>query len=344
MGRNVDLTDNGKIFFHEGISDTSGGGPFKVTFQLTPAGLTANRTILVDDQDGLLQGLAEGTGWPVTKGGTGLTSLASNVMLAGSGSSPMTLISAPTTHNQALFYDGDDGQIKWTILDLTGVEVTTARNLSDATPGIYASKLGSELRFRNIVSGGNGVTVTQGASAITVGFDSSALTLASSNITGTFPFTKITGTVPVTQGGTGFTSIANNELVVGASSTVGKLAAPTLSGQRLTWNGSAMAWERMVDVASGHIDFPIAQTYYLSIYWPYAANVDSISVKTAAGTCSYQLLADSTTLSSGSVSSTQANTTLTSKTIAVGQQLKLALSSLSAVSSFQFSIKFTRTT
>lgn len=340
-GRIITINEGGELRFQETAANAVGQTQYTATIKLN-GDLTANRTLVIGDSDGVVQGLQPGTGWGVTKGGTGLTAIANNVLISGSGGDTAKTITAPTSNNQALLFDGTN--IMWAPLDFTGVSNTTARNLDTINPGVYASQLGTELRFRTIV-GSTGITVTQNPSTLGLSIDQTAIILPSSQVTGNFAFSRITGTVPVTQGGTGFATIAANQLIYGnGTNTVGVVSAPTASGQRLVYNGSTPVWTSMQDTLGGHIDLPLAETYNLNLKFPFNASIDSISIKTGTGTLTYQLLCDSTVASSGTASTTQSDVTLTSKTIASGQAFKLALSNITSVSFLAFSIVLTRTT
>lgn len=337
-GRIITINEGGELRFQETAANAVGQTQYTATIKLN-GDLTANRTLVIGDSDGVVQGLQPGTGWGVTKGGTGLTAIANNVLVAGSGGDTAKTITAPTASNQALLFDGTN--IAWSALDFTGVSNTTARNL-DANPGVYASQLGTELRFKTFLAG-SGISLTNGASNITIGMNQASIAITSAQVSGSFPFSSITGTVPVAQGGTGATTLSSGHLLMGSgTSAVTWIAAPTTAGQRLTWDGTTYAWTVLKDSIPGFIDLPIPETYNLELSFPYNCSVDKFLAQTGSGSLTYQLLVAGVQIASGTATTTLSTTTLSGKTITAGQTVQLALSNVTSVSNFSFSAQTTR--
>lgn len=332
-GRILKITDGGILRFYE----TNENGTFHVDI-VVPGDLTANRTLILDNKDGVVGGLGVGEYYDVPQGGTGVNTLAAGGLLFGNGTGPVQQAPTPTVDATALFWDGILDEYSWAPIDFTGTEATTARNISLDQPGPYVHKLGSELRFRNIL-GGTGMTVTQSDTALTIGYDANTFTL---------PGSQLTGSVPATRGGTGQTSIGARQILVGnASGGWDKLAAPSAPGMVLQSNSlnSAVVWDkpRLKEHESGEIKYPETDDYILCLSFPYAGSLDKLTTKTAQGSLTYTYLCNGITIATGTATSTKTSVTITGKNVAVGDQIVLLVSNvLNSCRDFSWTLEFAR--
>ena len=101
---------------------------------------------------------------------------------------------------------------------------------------VQNSSSSATLTFLSLVAGA-GITLTA---------TSESITIASTGSGGT-----ISGIVPVSEGGTGLSAIASNDILLGSGSDVlNLLAAPTSSNQFLYFDGNQIAWSPFVIQAS----------------------------------------------------------------------------------------------
>jgi len=333
-GRSINTS---KVVFIEDSSTVPvGERPKTVTIEIDGNDITQDRVLRIADVDGYLTGLLPGTGWGTSQGGTGLTSWAKDTFAVGSGTNPVYLTNAPQNHGDMLFFDKDlTGKWQSAPMDLSGIEATSARNINATSAGFYSSKLGSELRFKNIAVTG-ALTLSNDPSVITIGFDQTSLTFTPS---------QITTTIPVSKGGTGRTTYANNGLLIGGpSDTIAQLPAPTAPGQILVSSDTSMTWtaQSKDDGFPGGLDYPTNGVQVINIKWPYAVTLKEFVGATQSGTLSAILLKNNEALGTLNATTTVTSSSLVGKTLAAGDVLKLTLASVSNVSRFDYTINFTR--
>jgi hypothetical protein len=118
---------------------------------------------------------------------------------------------------------------------LGGIKV--GANLSIDGTGVLSATGGSgTVTSVNLTAGSSKVTVSGGpitsSGSITVDVDTTQMDIST-----------MTGTLAATHGGTGLsTTTANGVLIGGASNTISQVAAPTASGQVLSYNGTNVTW------------------------------------------------------------------------------------------------------
>jgi hypothetical protein len=151
----------------------------------------------------------------VPKGGTGLATIPTNAILIGNGANAMIPLPLPVTANQVLTWNG--GDYVWTtpvVNNNTGTVTSVT-----ITPG--PSGLVSVI--------GNPIT---SSGTYTIDVNESA-----------FNLNNITGTLSVAKGGTGTTTFTSKGLLYGnGAGALQTVAAPSSSGQVLSYNGSTFAW------------------------------------------------------------------------------------------------------
>lgn len=107
--------------------------------------------------------------------------------------------------------------------------------------------------------------------------------------------------------------------------------------------GSAV---NQVEEISGHIETVEDKTYVLSLAAAYAAAIESLTIKTASGTCTAKVTIDGvdvTGLTGVAVSSTEATANASgANAVAVGNTVALVISANSAGADLTFSLKMTR--
>lgn len=334
-GRNVNLTDGGKLIFHE----SQATGNFTAT--IITDDLSAHRIIRIADSDGVIQGLEPGTGWPTSKGGTGLTVVPLNNLLAGTGDEAMKLIGAPTEHNTTLTWDGVLEEFRWVPFDYSGLEVTTATNILNdpAYPGIYSHKTGSQLAFKNLEPL-MGIKLTALPSKVQIEVDLDTLEVTGDNIV---------GTIPPSAGGTGLSVIPDNSILVGGPGNTVVALAPSAPDQYFYYNEAGdVVWGNISYVESNtfQIDYPQARTYYLELRSPYVMNLQAVThlyESEVAGTSSISwMLTNGLTTTSTIASSNSLTTTGVSLGVAVDGRLSVTLSNIVNVRTIAISIKYRR--
>jgi hypothetical protein len=151
----------------------------------------------------------------VPKGGTGLSTIPTNAILIGNGTNAMIPLPLPISANQVLTWNG--GDYVWTtpvVNNNTGTVTSVT-----ITPG--PSGLVSVI--------GNPIT---SSGTYTIDVNESA-----------FNLNNITGTLSVAKGGTGTTTFTSKGLLYGnGAGALQTVAAPSSSGQVLSYNGSSFAW------------------------------------------------------------------------------------------------------
>lgn len=330
-GRTLNITSGGKIVFHESNAD----GNF--TASIIVDNLTDHRTIRIADGDGVLQGLEPGQGWSTTKGGTGLTLVPDWNLIVGTGNEQMRLVDAPTTHNSALIWDGVIGELTWTPINYTGLEVTTARNYlsGGTTPGLYSHKTGSQLIFKNLAAG-TGITLSGQTDRVQIAVNASALSIASS---------QLSSVVPVSKGGTGLASIPSNALLRGTGTdTTAVISAPSVTGTVLAFDGSSVDWKYPVtqETFSGEIAYPENRVYRLSMKWNNKGTIKNIRYISNGGSCNAEFRVNGTIIGSQVfVDGTQQDMAV-SHAINVSDALNLIISNVATTSVFAFSIDWER--
>lgn len=343
-GRTITINNGGKLVFQE----LGALGMFTGTITLNGGNLTGNRTYTLPDQDCVLGGLAPGEVWSADLGGTGLHGAAKDCIPVGSGGPAMYLTNAPQNHMDMLFFDKIVTN-KWQSapMDLSGIEATTARNLT-TTFGPYSSKLGSELRFKGFAVSGNLLSISESNTQITIGLNLGVINIPSSQITDNIDLTnKVTGVLPVGNGGTGLNSVSDKQMLVGnAQGGYKVIPAPTSSGQYLRSNAdnTGLSWQNvtLVEPFTGEIVSPIARTYNLSNNWGYNAKIDSVTIKTITGTASFNFFAANRIAGTGNVTTTKQILQIGGVALNAGDDFTLTLSNLAGCSGIAFTVNMTR--
>ena len=130
-------------------------------------------------------------------------------------------------------------------------------------------------------------------------------------------------------------------LAVGASDVSG-LAAVATAGTYASLTGT---WS-FVDSLSGLIEFPDNQDYIVGLNMPFAFTVNTMTTISASGTCTLVTKKNTTAITglSNSVSTSQSVTTATAGNVfAVGDDVRLTVSSNASCERMAFCMKFTRT-
>jgi len=164
--------------------------------------------------------------------------------------------------------------------------------------------------------------------------------------------TDISGVLPVANGGTGLDTLAAYRLIAGGTTGTGdvqQVGAGT-SGQLLTSNGAAALPSfqalTVTDCISGIIQYPEAQDYVVWINVPFAITVQTMTTRCSTGTCTLTAKKNTTAITglANSVSTTEVTNTASSGNVfAVGNDLRLTVSSLSGAENVWFNVKFERT-
>lgn len=165
----------------------------------------------------------------------------------------------------------------------------------------------------------------------------------------------VTGVLPVANGGTGDASLTAYAPLFGGTTTTGPVQSGTVgtAGQVLMSNGAGtlptMQTMATVDCICGLIETPQAKDYVVCINVPFAFTANTMSAKTSVGTCTLVTKKNTTAVTglSNSVSSAQSVTTATAgNSFAVGDDVRLTLSSLGSGAStpqnLSFCLKITR--
>jgi hypothetical protein len=269
-GRKIKVPNGGSIEFAEDSTLGTNKGTLKVT------NLTSDVVYTLPNKSCNLGGLGPGETYPVSSGGTGLSSISLGRIPYGSNGETMLLSPAPTTENTFFGWDGFTLRYSPITIGPNGEVNTLASTGTGAR--VNRSKLGSEIQLRSLKSG-NAMTITQGQDEIV--FDVN--------------FSAFTGTIQPAQGGTGISSITQGDLLVGAAgNTYGKLAKPGNGLRVLRSNQQNTAYEwadprtfdsGLTDVWSGQIDLPDPSiTYSIHTYVPYRFRLSQITHGFKAGT------------------------------------------------------------
>lgn len=331
-GRTITLPNGGSIVFQESNST----GDFAATIIVDD--LTANRTIRIGDADGIIQGLLPGQAWPTDKGGTGLTNVPANALLVGTGQNPMGILLPPSEHDMHLHWDGVLNRLDWAPIDFSQVyESTTARNLNSTMPGVYSHKLGTELRFRNIVAG-NGVNVTEQTDRIVLSFNAASTTV---------PVTSITGVLPPSKGGTGLSNIADKGILVGSAGGVAQIAAPSAANLYLRSNATNTGFEwstvTLRETYGARFEYPAAKTYTINLNWAYACRVINMSHRVGAGTLTVNVMSNTTVVGpTMNVTTSKVTSDFSNVTFQPGDEIKLVVTATSNPSDFDFAFVLER--
>jgi hypothetical protein len=147
----------------------------------------------------------------VASGGTGATTFASNGLLAGNGTNPVSAIAVPSTAGTVLTWNGSGYEWDTPVVNPTGLTSV------GITPGAGLVVTNSPL-----TANGN----------IGISIDTTQLSL-----------NNFAGTLNVTTGGTGATSFTSNGILIGnGTGAIQQIGAPTTAGQVLSWDGTEFAW------------------------------------------------------------------------------------------------------
>jgi hypothetical protein len=202
-------------------------------------GTNANQVVYTDANNLLISTST----LPVNLGGTGLSSIPSNGVIIGNGSSGITTV-VPSTTGQVLTWNGTAWTATVPTAISTGVVGTSNANgisisnnvislsPADATnPGIITTSTqtiaGAKTLTGDLIVNGNLTNASLTASKV-------VFTDASKNLSST-------GIVGVTQGGTGLSTIPLNAVMIGNGNSGIATVSPTTTGQVLTWNGTSWA-------------------------------------------------------------------------------------------------------
>ncbi|MEN9386072.1 MAG: hypothetical protein RLZZ185_813, partial [Bacteroidota bacterium] len=202
-------------------------------------GTNANQVVYTDPNNLLISTST----LPVNLGGTGLSSIPSNGVMIGNGSSGITTV-VPSTTGQVLTWNGTAWTATVPTAISTGVVGTSNANgisisnnvislsPADATnPGIITTSAqtiaGAKTLTGDLTVNGNLTNASLTASKV-------VFTDASKNLSST-------GIVGVTQGGTGLGTIPTNAILIGNGTGSLSTLTPSSSGQVLTWNGTSWA-------------------------------------------------------------------------------------------------------
>ncbi|MHA8107372.1 beta strand repeat-containing protein [Aquirufa sp. 5-AUSEE-100C1] len=208
-------------------------------------GTNANQVVYTDANNLLISSST----LPVNLGGTGLSSIPSNGVMIGNGSSGVSTV-LPNTTGQVLTWNGTAWTATVPTAISTGVLGTSNTNgisisnnvislsPADATnPGIITTSAqilaGAKTLTGDLTVNGNLTNASLTASKV-------VFTDASKNLSST-------GIVGVTQGGTGLGTIPTNAILIGNGTGSLSTLTPSSSGQVLTWNGTA--WTATVPTA-----------------------------------------------------------------------------------------------
>lgn len=127
-----------------------------------------------------------------------------------------------------------------------------------------------------------------------------------------------------------------------SASNVSGLAAVATAGTYASLTGT---WS-FVDSLSGLIEFPDNQDYIVGLSMPFAFTVNTMTTISASGTCTLVTKKNTTAITglSNSVSTSQSVTTATAGNVfAVGDDVRLTVSSNASCERMAFCLKFTRT-
>lgn len=117
-----------------------------------------------------------------------------------------------------------DNGVEWRVIGagVLGGEINTASNIGAAGVGVFDSKLGVDLRFRNINAGSSKITVTDDGANDEIDIDVAEANLSLANFGGLLDLTsQVTGTLPFGNGGTGLAALGTGlqQLRVNAGAT-----------------------------------------------------------------------------------------------------------------------------
>ena len=277
VSRNIIAPSSSKAY----IVDNQSNGAVVVKGAATTGATIATNTAALVAWDGadfvlVAQDLANATGTlPVTKGGTGATTLTG--VVKGTGTSALTAgtvnLASEVTGTLPVA-NGGTGQTTYTNGQLL-IGNTTGNTLAKAT-----------------LTQGSGVTITNGAGSITIAATGSGgtvtsvavsggttgLTVSGSPITTTGTIT-LAGTLAVANGGTGATTLTANNVVLGNGTSAPLFVAPSTSGNVLTSNGTT--WTSATPAGGGSLLRQIVFTS--SGTWTKGANTKYVLVQVVGG-------------------------------------------------------------
>lgn len=162
----------------------------------------------------------------------------------------------------------------------------------------------------------------------------------------------VSGVLPVANGGTGKATLTTHGLLAGGTTGTGNIQqiANGTAGKLLTANGTGAlpSFESltMTDSVSGVIQYPDAGDYVVWINVPFSITVVEMTTRCSTGTCTLTAKNNTTAIGglANAVSTSEVtNTATTSATFAVGNDLRLTVSSLSGAEGVWFSVTYTRT-
>ncbi len=208
-------------------------------------GTNANQVVYTDANNLLISTST----LPVNLGGTGLSSIPSNGVMIGNGSSGITTV-VPSTTGQVLNWNGTAWTATVPTAISTGVVGTSNANgisisnnvislsPADATnPGIITTSAQTIAGAKTLTGD---LTVNGNLTNASLTASKAVFTDASKNLSST-------GIVGVTQGGTGLSTIPLNAVMIGNGNSGIATVSPTITGQVLTWNGTS--WVATVPTA-----------------------------------------------------------------------------------------------
>jgi hypothetical protein len=208
-------------------------------------GTNANQVVYTDANNLLISTST----LPVNLGGTGLSSIPSNGVMIGNGSSGVSTV-IPSSSGQVLTWNGTAWTATVPTAISTGVLGTSNANgisisnnvislsPADATnPGIITTSAQTLAGAKTLTGD---LTVNGNLTNASLTASKAVFTDASKNLSST-------GIVGVTQGGTGLSTIPLNAVMIGNGNSGITSVSPTTTGQVLTWNGTS--WTASVPTA-----------------------------------------------------------------------------------------------
>ncbi len=256
--------------------NSSVGGTLAVTGNLTNSSLTASKVVFSDASKILSSTGTVG----VDQGGTGLTSIPSNGVVIGNGTSALSAI-VPTSSGQVLTWNGTAwATIVPTAVSAGAVGSSTANGLTvtnnvinlspaDATnPGIVTTgtqTFAGAKTFASVISAGNGSV--GGNLTVTGNLTNSSLTASKIVFSDASKNLSSSGFVGVDQGGTGQTTLASGALILGNGTNAVTTLSPSTTGYVLkvvgsTWTVSAPDTDESDQFTAtvGQTSFTLTQT------------------------------------------------------------------------------------
>lgn len=277
------------------------------------ASATANPNAIdnvVEDTTPQLGGSLDVNGNSIVSTGNGNITLAPD----GTGNIILDVHTFPNTDGSSgqMLTTNGAGNLTWTTPPgAGGGEANTASNVGTGGVGVFKQKTGTDLEFKKINAGSAKITITDdtGNNEVDVDFGSVAVSDLSDVDT---------------------TGVSDNDFLQFNSAT----------GDWEPWT-----WTR-TDFISGLIEAPQAKTYVIDQSAAHGYTIDTLIIKSAAGTCTAKLTiegVDVTGISAVSVSSTEATGTASAaNTVSTGDTVALVITSPSTVSDVSFTMKYSR--